>query len=418
MKFSDMNTGLPKRMFNNMTSPTIGGDPEFFITDKEGKVTNADMFLPGKRNPIPVSDYRGKKESSRVFFDGIQGEMAPKEQQCREYFAHNIQRCFRAVYNRIPEDHSISLAPSARVTKRVLNRADPEARMFGCEPDFNAYTGNTNTPEMDASNHPFRYAGGHMHLGASSKYIQKDSPEYQLINEPESHLRAIKLLDLMVTIPTILLDKGPGSQRRRSKYGKAGCFRPTPYGVEYRTPSCWWLGSPMAVSLIYGLARVTWSVLVKNLNEQYTEASGFDEETIRGAIDESDTKTIRKIWENIRPYVATTGHPVANPLHLGSLKTSSCHYVNSQYKAWEGLPPQITGKPVHSLAAFEYMLKHGVHSIIDKDVKKEWLIAPSPTGKDFNSTNGFVNESYKRLVRNKDFHKFQTSFMKKICPNN
>ena len=404
MKLSDINKELAEALRDKNISTSLGGDPEFFIADKKGKIINADAFFPGKEAPI-IADRVHGDHPSKVFFDGIQAEMAVAYHTCREYFADNIRWCWETAFERIPSDHKIVLKPAAKIQKSIIAGADPEARRFGCAPDFNAYTLTTNTPEMDASRHPFRYAGGHLHFGVlKAVSFREDNPVFKMSMTEEGHLGLVKFFDLLVTIPTLLLDNGPGSTKRRSKYGHAGCFRPTPYGIEYRTPSCWWLSSPMAVSLIYGLGRLAWTIMGNSLDKEFREAIKTDEETIRGAIDESDTKTVKQIWENMRPYLAVIGFPLTNPLHIGSVVTNTGDWVRDEYK-WTDGPPALRGKKVHSLAAFEYMLKHGLSSVVSDDIKHEWGLDSS------NYHDGLMTGSFSKLVNNDDFQKFQTSFV-------
>jgi hypothetical protein len=405
MKLSEVDKELVGKLWHQTGPATMGGDPEYFVADSNGKILNADAFFPGKENPIKVKSRR-ENVQSELFFDGIQAEMAVAYSTCREYLADNIRWCWEAALAKIPSDHKIVLKPSAKIQREVIEQADPEARRFGCAPDFNAYTLTTNTPEMDASRHPFRYAGGHLHLGVPDKgYRTKDDPYLRMATTEEGHLRIIKFFDLLVTIPTLLLDNGPGARRRRSKYGKAGCFRPTPYGVEYRTPSCWWLKSPLTVSIVYGLARLAWTVVALGMDGAFAQAVGADEETVSGCINESDVSTVKKLWGNMRPYMGLIGFPISNPLNIGSVRTDMQEYVKDKYKGFEGAP-SFKGKPVYSLAAFEYMLKNGLDSVISNDVKKDWGF-----DKDYTYHNGFLNGSYHKLFGNEDFHKFQNDFL-------
>jgi hypothetical protein len=60
-------------------------------------------------------------------------------------------------------------------------------------------------------------------------------------------------MDLFHGIISVVLDNTPESVERRKLYGKAGCHRPTDYGIEYRALSNYWLKSPMLVSLMHSL---------------------------------------------------------------------------------------------------------------------------------------------------------------------
>lgn len=405
MKLSEVDTGIVKALYHKNISTTMGGDPEFFVADKKGKIMNADAFFPGKEDPIVIKKVHGDY-FSKLFFDGIQAEMAVSFSICREFLSDNIRWCWQEAFKHMPDDHKVVLKPATKIQKSVIKQADPEARRFGCAPDFNAYTQSVNTPEMDASRHPFRYAGGHLHFGVPDVDLYRNDPLITKMATTEGgHLELIKFFDLLVTIPTLLLDNGPGSTKRRSKYGKAGCFRPTPYGIEYRTPSCWWLSSPMAASLIYGLGRMAWTIMGSGLSKEFRKAVKADEKTIQGAIDESDTKAVKQIWKNMRPYLALIGVPVSNPLHMGSVVTDTNEYVRDNYNALDG-PPKLGGKKVYSLAVLEYMMKHGLDSVISDNVAHEWGLKEGSVYRD-----GLLNGGYHKLIGNDDFQKFQSSFI-------
>jgi hypothetical protein len=411
MKFSDMNQALANKLIGKRVNPSMGGDPEFFVANKRGKVLNADAFFPGKYDPLITPVAGG---TNKLFFDGIQAEMAFGHSTCRDNVINNIRLCLKLARSRIPADHKILLKPSAKIDRKVIENADPEARIFGCAPDFNAYTRSVNTTEMDASRHPFRYAGGHMHLGISSQYQKEGMTEYDLVHSAENHLKIIKFLDLMVSIPTLVLDNSPGSKRRRDKYGKAGCFRPTSYGVEYRTPSCWWLRSPMTTSLVFGLAKLAWTLLSSELDEDFRNEIDPDEEVIRGIIDESDTKSSIEMWKKMRPYIAVAGRETTNPINLRSCKVTGGLDLlpNIQEFVTRGAP-KFKGTPIYPIAVFEYAMENGLEAITSKDMDKEWSTG-SYDKEVFRMESGFIVHSYSRFRENKDFLKFQESMLKEL----
>ena len=400
----------------------LGGDPEFFVGNKKGKILASDKFLPSKYKPKKVrgkSDLEDKDwKSNRIYFDGIQGEMALAPVTCRDNMTINIYNCLRAINRAIGSDNKIILKPSSFVDRQVIDDADPDARIFGCEPDFNAYTLKQNTPEMDASRHPYRYSGGHIHLGVILNYLNKLTQyEEELAKTPAGHIRLVKFIDVLVAIPSLLLDNGAGSARRRSKYGKAGCFRPTPYGIEYRTLSCWWLKSPMTVSLVYGLARMAWNICLNKLEKDFYKAIGCDEQDIRGIIDSGDIKEATKLWENkLGPHIALSFEPESNPLHIGTVMSPRYGYLDPKWVPKKGNKPRLSGEvnlpkkgqPVFALAAFEYIRKNGLSSIVHNDVVKEWNIKEN---RPMDNDNGMSETAYRKLRLNPDFHKFQESFL-------
>jgi len=410
MKFSDMNQTLASKLMGKRINPSMGGDPEFFVANRRGKVLNADAFFPGKHDPLVATAVTG---ANKLFFDGIQAELAFGHSTCRDNIIYNIRRCLALARSRIPADHKILLKPATKIDRKVIENADPEARIFGCAPDFNAYTRSVNTAEMDASRHPFRYAGGHMHLGISSNYQKEGMAEYDLVHRDENHLKIIKFLDLMISIPTLVLDNGLGSKRRRDKYGKAGCFRPTPYGVEYRTPSCWWLRSPMTTSLIFGFAKLAWTLLSSKLDEDFRNAVDPDEEAVRGIIDESDVKSSIEMWKKMKPYIAVAGVSITNPMNMRSCRITGGAENKPTIKEYTEKLPDFHGTPVYPMAVFEYAMENGLEAVTSKNIDKEWSIGAH--GKDmFYGSNGFIAHSYNRFKGNKDFLKFQESMLKEL----
>ena len=109
----------------------------------------------------------------------------------------------------------------------------PNALVFGCEPDYNAWTMKENhKPHSDNKN--LRTCGGHVHVGTSVDMVA-----------------GVRLMDLYLGVPSVLIDDSPSSIARRELYGKAGAMRPKPYGFEYRTLSNFWLFSDKLVGWVY-----------------------------------------------------------------------------------------------------------------------------------------------------------------------
>lgn len=129
-----------------------------------------------------------------------------------------------------PLDLSVKLVASAEFEPEKL--AHPQAAMFGCDPDYNAWTLNRN-PRPNAKT-TLRSCGGHIHVGADD--VKKDP------------IGLIRSMDLFLGIPSVLMDE---DKRRRELYGKAGAFRHKPYGAEYRTLSNFWLASVELIHWAY-----------------------------------------------------------------------------------------------------------------------------------------------------------------------
>lgn len=426
MKITEGNEDLKRQLVGTgLISCYFGGDPEFFVSDEKGVILNSDRFFPGKENPRKVTRPDDGFLYGKVYFDGIQAELGFTQATCRETVIARMGIVLNEVRKIIsgPAGNKIVLKPAVKVKKAIINLADPQARIFGCAPDFNAYTRSVNTPPMDASRHLYRYAGGHIHLGKSDY----DS-EGALLKDPENHLKIIKTLDLIVSLPLLALDNGPGSKLRRTKYGKAGCFRPTPYGLEYRTPSCWWLQSPVTAGLILGLARIGWTLAVKDLIGKLMTTTGVAEEDIRGIVEEGDIKSSLKIWDKIRPYITAMGTVYSNPIH----RMAFCPFVpkanksiaNGKFNEAEVLdygtlenPNQVAKFPM-PLAMFEYMLKNGIESVIE-NVDNEWVSYGGGMYNHgmFSGTEHKMGQPSRNPLADdvrKDFFKFQKAMLKEL----
>lgn len=403
------------------TKPKMGTDPEFFVAGTRNKILASDKFFPGKEKPIKFRDSAGGP-LMKLFFDGIQAEINVPEDTCRETVCHYLRLSLKRAHKEIAKKgtaHKLILRPSVRVSQGVLDSADPEARRFGCMPDFNAYTCTQNMPEMDASRHPYRYAGGHIHIGVSSDYLQADNGEFKIAKTEEGHLRIIKFIDYLCGLMLVLMDRGPAAKRRRTKYGNAGCFRPTPYGIEYRTPSCWWLKSPIGQSLAFGMARMAWNLAASEFDEDFRKWTGYDEEVVRGVLDEGDLRMAKKLWAQIRPYAAIVAKGRYNPVHVLSSRNqrggnpSTTTLSSYMTRIASGKAPVINhdnGNTVFTLAAIEWMIKNGPDCLVSDNVEKEWNFA----GSHISNFNGAVSGSFFKLRENKEFHKFQEDFFANV----
>ena len=201
----------------------IGQDTELFLK-KNGKVISAYGIIPGSKDrPYPV-----KKGAVQV--DGMALEINTVPTKNFDQFKNNINTVLSRLQDMIPDDCEMAVSPTAHFDIEYMNKQPLEATMLGCDPDFNAYTGEINSsPRM----HPtMRTASGHVHLGwTEGKDI--DDPEH--FSECQ---KVVKQLDYYLGVPSLLHDSG---LERREMYGKAGSFRPKSYGVEYRVLSNYWI---------------------------------------------------------------------------------------------------------------------------------------------------------------------------------
>ncbi len=206
---------------------TIGSDPEVFLCNNKGLVMPACGLIGGnKSNPIPV-------EGGALQEDNVMAEFNTDPATTLDEFISNVNKVYQQV---VDKAEMVGLEVSDKASAEFplfLLEQHPQAMEFGCEPDFNAYTLDVNpTPDSHST---LRTCAGHIHLG----YEEDGEKDY-------THL--VSYLDYYVGLWTVLKD---GDTARRERYGKAGAFRPKPYGLEYRVPSNFWLNSGKLISTMF-----------------------------------------------------------------------------------------------------------------------------------------------------------------------
>lgn len=201
---------------------TIGADPEFFVA-KGGKPISAHGLIPGnKKVPHKVGD-------GAVQVDGMALEFNINPSYNEEEFIKNLDSVMATIMSMVP-GYDFYSHPVADFGLEYIQAQPEEAKILGCEPDYNAYTMQANpTPDGEK---PFRTASGHIHIGWTNGVDPFDADHFNAC------ARLARTLDYTLGVPSLLWDK---DDRRRELYGKAGAFRPKPYGMEYRTLSCAWL---------------------------------------------------------------------------------------------------------------------------------------------------------------------------------
>ncbi len=202
---------------------TIGADPEFFVVNGAGRVVSAYGMVPGtKKEPLKVP-------KGAVQVDGMALEFNIDPAATEVEFTDNLDTVLNTILKMVP-GYGMYDKPVAEFGLEYIEEQPEEAKMLGCDPDFNAYTKAAN-PRPDAAT-PFRTASGHVHIGWTKDVDPHDPGHF------EACCTLTKMLDLKLGVPSLIWDK---DKKRRQLYGKAGCFRPKPYGMEYRVLSNAWL---------------------------------------------------------------------------------------------------------------------------------------------------------------------------------
>lgn len=213
----------------------VGADPEFFVKPKKGKApVSAYGLVPGdKKHPYKVN-------KGAVQVDGMALEFNIDPAKGPRTFVRNINTVMAEIMAMTPEVEMFEECV-AEFGLEYIQAQPEEAKILGCEPDYNAYTGKAN-PRPDA-NTPFRTAAGHVHVGWTND-VDPTHPD---------HFEACKILtkqlDFHLALPSLLWDE---NKKRRELYGQLGAFRPTTYGMEYRVLSNAWLKSDLLKHTVYG----------------------------------------------------------------------------------------------------------------------------------------------------------------------
>lgn len=201
-----------------MTQILVGADPEVFVRQNGGFVSAHGLIEGNKDHPQKVN--RGA-----VQVDGMALEFNIDPAKDTDEFVLNITTVFEQLKLMVP-NHEIAVVPVADFSLDYIRQQPREARELGCNPDFDAYTGTVN--QKPQAERPMRTAAGHVHIGWGE----------DMAGHEEQARAATIQMDFYLGLPSLFYDD---DVRRRSMYGKAGCYRTKPYGVEYRTLSNAWL---------------------------------------------------------------------------------------------------------------------------------------------------------------------------------
>jgi len=268
---------------------TIGADPEFFLETVEGELRSAIGVIQGT-----------KHDQLRVAKGGLQHDNVAAEFSCdpagnENEFIDTLKSVLSDL-NRVVKPLLLSKRSSADFPVGQLD--SEEARAFGCDPDYNCWSVERNVVPPEASELPFRSCGGHIHIGTKG-----NTPKTLVEGDGFlGRLTVVKAMDVFVGIPSILLDNGPESKKRRTLYGKAGAHRPKPYGVEYRALSNFWMMSPSLARLVYRLTALACAGADAGLLEEVRK--DVSEEEVQRIINECDVVAARAVFDkHIRQYL-------------------------------------------------------------------------------------------------------------------
>jgi hypothetical protein len=146
---------------------------------------------------------------------------------------------------------------------------------FGCDPDIfpeyyliSGFEENT-CKEIDARNHEYRYAGGHLHIQNMS-------------DNPDIYYKYVELApiiyDFFVGTTNVLIRRTENILQqefaRLKYYGRPGRIRLQKYsdkvnGIEYRPPSNQWINNPFSVDVMFNAADVASNIIEYEKAEEF-----------------------------------------------------------------------------------------------------------------------------------------------------
>lgn len=275
-----------------MTMITVGADPEFFIRDRRtGGVVPVCGLLGGtKKSPKKLT---GAPEGFFVQEDNVMAEFNVPPAKGSEQFSLSITRGLRSlerlVRTRSENKFEIDYASTRLFTLGQLD--DPRAAVFGCSPENDAYNIGRAAPrlereQLETDGGEYRCAGGHLHMGfASTTGMHKPAL-------PPPFVMA-QFADLFLALPFCGLDK---QGKRRELYGRAGRYRETSYGIEYRTLSNFWVFdrglSRTAAQYVIHLGQYLSYPEDNKVRESYQEVPWKD---VQSCINEEDENTANEL---------------------------------------------------------------------------------------------------------------------------
>lgn len=226
-----------------MSHLLVGADPEFWLVVNE-KPMSATGLIPGTKE----KPYRLGAGACQA--DGLAAEVNIIPAGSRDMFVHNIKNVIQHIKSLLPPKTECKYTATMDFGKAYMDSLSEEEKRLGCDPDINPYIAEAN-PAPDA--HPTeRAAGGHIHLGWT---VGEDTKSFEHF---ANCCTVAKQMDFFLGLPSLLLET---DDKRRTTYGKAGAMRVKSYGVEYRTPSNFWLNSSERMAMMYENAQLGFKML-------------------------------------------------------------------------------------------------------------------------------------------------------------
>lgn len=240
--------------------PTLGADPEIMVVEAAtGKVVSAIPLMRGhnKEKPVDLGD------GIKMYYDNVLMEFAFPPSYGRGALVTKLRTAFHRGQQHIGKDYRF--LPKAAHVYDMEQLSDKVSWEAGCSPNFDAYAETMNLPAEFKNG--LRSGSFHIHIGSDDWKNKNAYRSDKLLNSKSKH-QAIRLLDMYVGVASVIFDKDETAQSRRALYGRAGEFRPTPYGIEYRVLGNYALRSPELTANVLDLVEHVLDVIRSGEEEE------------------------------------------------------------------------------------------------------------------------------------------------------
>lgn len=254
----------------NKLDLTLGSDPELMIHNTRTMMpcSAINVLQNDKHNPIDLGD------GAKMYADNVLVECSFPPSNSKDQMIDRLKIVFAKMQQRLGSGYR--LLPKTAHTYCKSELEHPMAWQSGCDPNFDVYA--------KGKNHPAGFKDGlrtgsfHLHIG--NRFFKKK--DQHLLLTPISKSNAVRIMDMVVGCASVVFDRDDTSIIRRKLYGRAGEFRPTPYGIEYRVLGNYALRSPDLTMLVLDLTTHAMSIIERGQDRDLI--SSIDEAMVVKAI--------------------------------------------------------------------------------------------------------------------------------------
>ena len=267
-------------------SITIGADPELIVLDKSNdSLVPAWKITSGVKHQHEIVITNKRQLGLEIHADGVALEYNFSPTTVSDFANRSNQAV--SFITKMADSKGFKVVTGSEMdgysTEDLMH---PLARMEGCDPDFDAYSENPGRPRLNRPpgliKEGTKCFGGHIHIGYPTDII----PPWALV----------RMLDGLFYLSNVVHD--PQGDRRKW-YGQAGIFRPKPYGVEYRTPSNYWVRNTVLASTIStSIGRIFdgLETAPTEVNKWFRDA---DWKQVKEVIDSNNTTACLNLYEKM-----------------------------------------------------------------------------------------------------------------------